>query len=81
MARRKAGKAEKNRGYDDHEAKEKASLVFREVWDGCRAHKGYQEPKNFLREQKKWKEMERQESEQFRVEVDEEIKMEQDSKI
>lgn len=78
MERRKAGRLRKIEGITITWRRRKPGLVFREVWDRCRAHEGYQELKNILREQKKWKKMERQESEQFKVE---EIKMEQDSKI
>lgn len=43
----------KSQGHKDMKEKEEASLVFRQVWERCRAHEGYQEKKEaFLREQK-----------------------------
>ncbi|KAK8137883.1 hypothetical protein PG984_001263 [Apiospora sp. TS-2023a] len=39
----------------DQREKSAASLVFREVWERCRAHEGYQRRKvEFLAEQKEW---------------------------
>ncbi|KAK7951054.1 uncharacterized protein PG986_006782 [Apiospora aurea] len=39
----------------DQREKAAASLVFREVWERCRAHEGYQRRKaEFLAEQKEW---------------------------
>ncbi|MCJ1257796.1 hypothetical protein MMC24_005622 [Lignoscripta atroalba] len=46
---------EKSVGHKGQEEKEEASKVFREVWDRCRAHKGYLRGKReFMREQKEW---------------------------
>ena len=37
------------------EEKERASRVFKDVWERCRAHEGYLEKKKvFVREQKLW---------------------------
>ncbi|KAI0203630.1 hypothetical protein F4808DRAFT_457898 [Astrocystis sublimbata] len=47
----------------DHEGrkeKEAASMVFREVWERCKAHEGYQRRKEaFLKEQKEWEKSEK----------------------
>lgn len=46
---------EKSRGHDGKKEKEEASQIFREVWERCKEHEGYQEmKKDFLREQKEW---------------------------
>ena len=45
----------KSRGHADKGEKEAASLVFREVWEKCKAHEGYKRLKEeFLLEQKEW---------------------------
>jgi hypothetical protein len=51
----KGNMIEKSKGHEGREEKEEASGVFREVWERCRNHEGYQEmKKEFLREQKEW---------------------------
>lgn len=51
---------EKSKGHEGREEKEEASRIFREVWERCKAHGGYQGMKKvFLKEQKEWLEMER----------------------
>jgi len=51
----KGVKNERSRGHEGREEKEEASRVFREVWERCKAHEGYQElKKEFQREQKEW---------------------------
>merc|ERR1711939_595383 len=51
----KGVKNERSRGHERREEKEEASRVFREVWERCKAHEGYQElKKEFQREQKEW---------------------------
>lgn len=50
---------EKSKGHEGMEEKERASQVFREVWEKCKAHEGYEELKErFLKEQREWVEME-----------------------
>ncbi|KAI8955344.1 hypothetical protein F4801DRAFT_586865 [Xylaria longipes] len=45
----------KSENHKDKQEKERASLVFREVWERCRAHEGYRRRKeDFLREQGEW---------------------------
>lgn len=69
----------KSEDHKDKKEKEAASLVFREVWQRCRAHKGYQTKKQaFLAEQRAW---EKEEAQKPRVkdEVEEtEVKNESD---
>ncbi|RDW80833.1 hypothetical protein BP5796_05531 [Coleophoma crateriformis] len=51
----KGNRIEKSGGHAGREEKERASLIFREVWDRCRQHEGYQRMKGeFLMEQKEW---------------------------
>lgn len=51
---------EKSRGHEGKEEKERASMVFKGVWERCRGHEGYAElKKRFLKEQKEWEESER----------------------
>jgi hypothetical protein len=46
-------KIEKSTGHEGEEEKEKASLVFKEVLEKCKAHEGYQAlKKEFLKEQR-----------------------------
>jgi len=46
---------EKSKGHKDMKEKEEASLVFKQVWERCRAHEGYLKKKQeFMREQKQW---------------------------
>jgi hypothetical protein len=53
--RGKGNMIEKSKGHDGKKEKEQASGVFKEVWERCRNHQGYQEmKKEFLREQKEW---------------------------
>ncbi|KAE8450392.1 hypothetical protein EG329_006466 [Mollisiaceae sp. DMI_Dod_QoI] len=57
--REKGDMIEKSKDHRGREEKEEASRIFREVWERCKAHEGYQEMKKvFLKEQKKWVEME-----------------------
>ncbi|KAK2624369.1 hypothetical protein QTJ16_006319 [Diplocarpon rosae] len=45
----------KSTGHDGKEEKEAASQIFREVWERCKEHEGYQRmKKDFLQEQKEW---------------------------
>jgi hypothetical protein len=45
----------KSLGHKDHKEKLEASNIFREVWEKCREHEGYQRKKaEFLKEQKEW---------------------------
>lgn len=45
----------KSKGHTDKEEKERASKVFREYWERCKSHGGYQTLKEeFVQEQKKW---------------------------
>ncbi|KAI0548701.1 hypothetical protein F4679DRAFT_549879 [Xylaria curta] len=45
----------KSENHEDKKEKERASLVFREVWEKCRAHEGYKRRKEeFLKEQAEW---------------------------
>jgi hypothetical protein len=45
----------KSQTHADKREKEEASQVFREVWERCKAHEGYQlRKKEFLEEQKDW---------------------------
>ncbi|KAK9776079.1 hypothetical protein SCAR479_07299 [Seiridium cardinale] len=55
----------KSETHKDKKEKEAASLVFRQVWERCRAHEGYRARKeHFLEEQRAWEKSEvRQESE------------------
>ncbi|KAI1757902.1 hypothetical protein F4782DRAFT_475582 [Xylaria castorea] len=47
----------KSENHKDKKEKERASLVFREVWERCRAHEGYKRRKeDFLKEQSEWME-------------------------
>ncbi|OWP02161.1 hypothetical protein B2J93_3593 [Marssonina coronariae] len=51
----KGMKNEKSTGHDGKKEKEEASQIFREVWERCKDHEGYQRlKKDFLQEQKKW---------------------------
>ncbi|KAL8867010.1 MAG: hypothetical protein Q9174_005938 [Haloplaca sp. 1 TL-2023] len=46
---------EKSKDHQDMKEKEEASLVFREVWERCKAHEGYiLKKEEFLAEQKAW---------------------------
>lgn len=46
---------EKSKEHEGRAEKEEASQIFREVWERCKEHEGYQEmKKEFLREQKEW---------------------------
>ena len=46
---------EKSKEHEGKEEKEQASLVFRGVWERCKAHEGYAESKRrFLNEQREW---------------------------
>lgn len=54
----------KSSGHKGAREKLEASEIFREVWNRCRAHEGYQKKKEkFLKEQKVW-DKERKESSQ-----------------
>lgn len=54
----KGNKIEKSGGHAGKEEKERASLIFRDTWDRCRQHEGYQRLKaEFLQEQKEWMKM------------------------
>jgi hypothetical protein len=45
-------KSEMHKGKNE---KEEASLVFRQVWERCRAHQGYQQKRDeFLKDQRAW---------------------------
>ncbi|CZS88991.1 uncharacterized protein RAG0_00483 [Rhynchosporium agropyri] len=45
----------RSQGHDGKEEKEQASKIFKEVWERCKAHEGYQElKKEFQKEQKEW---------------------------
>lgn len=45
----------KRKGHSDKDEKEKASKIFREYWERCKSHEGYQALKEeFVHEQKKW---------------------------
>jgi len=53
---------EKSKGHEGKEEKEEASRIFKEVWERCKAHEGYNElKKEFLREQKEWDELQKDE--------------------
>lgn len=53
---------DKSTGHEGTGEKEGASLVFRSVWEDCRAHEGYQGLKErFMKEQKEWDKVERRE--------------------
>ena len=57
----KGNAVEKSRGHEGKQDKEEASRIFREVWERCRAHEGYQELKtDFLKEHKEWLEIKRE---------------------
>lgn len=44
-----------SKAHHGKEEKEQASLVFREYWERCRRHEGYQKEKErFIKEQKEW---------------------------
>lgn len=44
-----------SKAHQGKEEKEEASLVFREYWERCRRHEGYQKKKqDFMKEQKEW---------------------------
>ena len=46
---------EKSARHRGKEEKEESSLIFKEFWERCRAHDGYQTKKQeFLKEQKEW---------------------------
>ncbi|KAI4178988.1 MAG: hypothetical protein L6R41_008101 [Letrouitia leprolyta] len=46
---------ERSKEHKGRDEKEEASQVFREVWERCKAHEGYQMKKvAFLKEQKEW---------------------------
>jgi hypothetical protein len=50
----------KSQGHEGRDEKEEASRIFRDVWERCKRHEGYQNlKKNFQREQKEWLEMEK----------------------
>ncbi|KAI0451331.1 hypothetical protein F5B21DRAFT_516836 [Xylaria acuta] len=40
----------KGESHEDKKDRERASLVFREVWERCRAHEGYKRKEAFLKE-------------------------------
>jgi hypothetical protein len=45
----------KSQGHNGRDEKEEASRIFRDVWERCKSHEGYQKLKEeFLREQKEW---------------------------
>ncbi|EKD18325.1 uncharacterized protein L3040_004720 [Drepanopeziza brunnea f. sp. 'multigermtubi'] len=51
----KGVKNERSEGHAGKSEKEEASRIFREVWERCKEHEGYQEMKRaFLKEQKDW---------------------------
>jgi Domain of unknown function (DUF4385) len=51
----KGNMIEKSKEHAGRKEKEEASELFREVWERCRSHEGYQEmKKRFLKEQKEW---------------------------
>jgi hypothetical protein len=53
--RGKGNMIEKSKGHDGKKEKEQASEIFKEVWERCRHHQGYQEmKKEFPRVQKEW---------------------------
>lgn len=58
---------EKSEGHKGKEEKEEASRIFREVWERCRSHEGYQKRKQeFVKEQKEWdKEQEKTKNEEL----------------
>lgn len=44
-----------SKGHQGKEEKEEASRIFREYWERCRRHEGYQRRKeDFLKEQREW---------------------------
>lgn len=48
---------EKSEGHVDHDDKLEASNIFREYWEKCKEHEGYQAKREaFLKEQKEWDE-------------------------
>lgn len=45
----------KSNTHSDKNEKEQASLIFREYWERCKSHEGYNRKKQeFLKEQKEW---------------------------
>ncbi|KAI9167976.1 hypothetical protein HJFPF1_04119 [Paramyrothecium foliicola] len=45
----------KSAAHPDKDEKEKASEIFRDYWERCKAHEGYKRKKDaFLKEQKEW---------------------------
>jgi hypothetical protein len=45
----------KSQGHEGRDEKEEASRIFRDVWERCKGHEGYQKLKReFQREQKEW---------------------------
>jgi len=64
---------EKSTTHGDRGEKEEASAVFREVWERCRGHEGYQRRKKvFQEEQKGWdKEVKKEEGKVGRVKEEE----------
>lgn len=52
----------KSSTHKDAEDKLEASEIFREAWNRCRAHEGYQQKKEkFMKEQKAWDKQMKQE--------------------
>jgi hypothetical protein len=48
----------KSQGHEGRDEKEEASRIFRDVWERCKSHEGYQElKKEFQREQNEWLKM------------------------
>lgn len=55
----KGVKNERSQGHEGKAEKEEASRIFKEVWERCKDHEGYQElKKQFQKEQKEWEESE-----------------------
>ena len=50
-----SGKELEKKDHEGRKEKEEASRIFREIWEQCRQHEGYQKRKlEFQREQKEW---------------------------
>jgi hypothetical protein len=50
----------KSQGHEGRDEKEEASRIFRDVWERCKSHEGYQKlKKEFQREQNEWLKMEK----------------------
>lgn len=74
ISKGRVGKIEKSRSHQGKEEKEMASLIFREVWERCKAFEGYIKLREqWQAEMKSWENLSEKEKEKIRLAEDNQI--------